>query len=265
MKFPIEKVNCMTAGLTSWSVLDGKRIVNGDVDALEMILKAYSVICGEKTKQRLVNAIVGCGVKDYVPEDEAYAFGVNYSDTPIRGRHYVYLWFDATGELFYIGKGQYDRVSNIRQRSDTFRARADGGYYRVLAYRMDEIYALDLERVLIWEALLSGKDLLNADCGYGADAIRYCKRDRDALLWYWDREGTIGRFSELTGIEVIYDARNDDLVDVIDERSVWHSWGSKRSRTNDPRVQEESRLAEEKKRKERDRRAQYRAKKQEGA
>ncbi len=251
MKFDSEKVCGATAGLGCYYRGDVSdivsQVISGDGEALEIILKSFLGICGDKTKQRLRDVIDGSRFMGLSADSDLTRHGVDYSDTPIRGRHYVYCWFDFTGELFYIGKGKGDRATNLYSRSSEFKARAEGGCCRYVAYNLDEIYAFDLEQILIWEALFSGKQLLNVDGGNGAMAIQYCRHDRDALLWYWDREGTIGRFSELTGIEVIYDARNTDVNEKIDSRKTW--WEGFTERTNDPVVLEEMRRAEEKKRK----------------
>jgi hypothetical protein len=117
---------------------------------------------------------------------------------------------------------------------------------------MDEIYAFDLEQILIWESVFAGKKLLNADGGNGIEAIQYCKCDRDVLLWYWDHEGTIGRFSELTGIEVIYNARSKNKREAIESRCMWwdtSKWGPE---TNDPFILEALRKEEERKQKQRE-------------
>ena len=259
MKFDVEKVNSATAGLClSLSPSDALAILNGSVETLEIVLKAYSSTCGEKTKQRLRDAIDKYGSAHDSSSDFAIG-GVDYSDTPIRGRHYVYLWFDSAGELFYIGKGLYGRARDLHSRKPEFREKAESGSCKYVAYNMDEIYALDLERILIWEAISAGRQLLNVDGGNGLDAIQYCKRDRDALLWYWNHEGTVSRFSELTGIPVIYDARNIDVAGAIDSRQKW--WGEWGQRTNDPAVLEVQRKTEEKKRKQREYQANRRAKK----
>lgn len=254
MKFNSEKISCTTAGL---GILEStvRRIgTSGNTVDLECVLRSYSGICGEQTKKRLVEAIMG-RESNFV-KDDIHA-GVDYSDTPIRGRSYVYLWFDSDGELFYIGKGTYSRASDIRQRSAEFQKKAEGGHYVYVAYNMDEVYALDLERVLIWEVLLSGRHLLNVSCGSGADAIRYCKNDRDGLLWYWDHEGTIDCFSKLTEIEIIYDARDKDLNEILDERYIWWSEYYHELKTNDSAIIEEMARLEEKKRRQREYRREY--------
>ena len=251
MKFDSDKVNGATAGLCLVSKDTGEAAINGNIEALVCILRAYSFTCGEKTKRKLIAAITG---RHFDPSPEYKEFvrcGVDYSDTEIRGCHYVYLWFDSNGELFYIGKGIHERANNMYRRSAEFQERAKGGCCRYIAYNMDEIYALDLERILIWEAAFSGKQLLNVNGGNGVEAVQYCKYDRDALLWYWNHEGVIDRFSELTGIDVIYDARNANISEAVDSRRVWwERWGEQR--TNDPKILEELRKAEEKKQKRRE-------------
>lgn len=263
MKFDIDKVNGRTAGICTWVTADNTGIINGDVEILEALLRSYALVCGDKTKQRLCNAINRPHSNGLNGMGDLASHGVDYSDTPIRGLHYVYLWFDANGELFYIGKGSYGRATDTRSRKQDFREKAEGGQCKFVAYNIDEIYALDLERILIWEAALSGKQLLNVDGGSGMDAIQYCKQDRDALLWYWDHEGTIGRFAELTKIQVIYDARNAHhnrcLFDAIDGRRVW--WENRERLTNNPEVLEFDKKWEEKKQKEKEARAARRLKK----
>lgn len=263
MKFDIDKVNGRTAGLCTWIPADNTAIINGDVEILEVLLKEYSHICGKKTKQRLCDAINRRSVNTIDENSDLASKGIDYSDTPIRGLHYVYLWFDANGELFYIGKGSYGRATDMRSRKQEFREKAEGGQCKFVAYNIDEIYALDLERILIWEAVIAGKQLLNVDGGGGMDAIQYCRQDRECLLWYWDHEGTIGCFSELAGIQVIYDARiayqNRCLFDAIDKRKVW--WGMRERLTNNPDVLEYERKLAEKEQKQRELRAARRLKK----
>lgn len=263
MKFDIDKVNGKTAGICTWIPADNTGIVNGNVELLEALLRSYALVCGDKTKQRLCNAINRPHSNMINDMGDLANHGIDYSDTPIRGLHYVYLWFDANGELFYIGKGMYNRATDIRNRKQEFRDKAEGGHCKFVAYNMDEIYALDLERILIWESVFAGKQLLNVDGGGGIDAIQYCRQDRESLLWYWDHEGTIGRFSELTEIQVIYDARNAYqnrcLFDAIDERKVW--WEDREQLTNNPNVLEYERKLAEEKQKQRELRAARRLKK----
>ena len=149
MKFDIDKVSGRTAGLTTWISVDSTEILNGNVEFLEALLKSYALICGDKTKQRLCNAINRPHSNMINGMGDLASRGIDYSDTPIRGLHYVYLWFDANGELFYIGKGMYNRATDIRNRKQEFRDKAATGYCKYVAYNMDEIYALDLERILI--------------------------------------------------------------------------------------------------------------------
>lgn len=263
MKFDIEKVNGRTAGLITWIPAGSAEIINGNVKFLEALLESYAFICGEKTKQRLCNAINKPHSNIINDVSGLSLYGVDYSDTPIRGLHYVYLWFDANGELFYIGKGAYGRATDMRSRKQKFRDRAEGGQCKFVAYNIDEVYALDLERILIWEAAAAGKQLLNIDGGNGVDAIQYCRHDRDALLWYWDHEGTIARFSELTELQVIYDARNmhqsKELLDAIDSRQIW--WEERDGLSNNPKVLEAERKHEEMKQKAQEARAARRLKK----
>lgn len=263
MKFDIDKVNGRTAGLHTWIPANNEAIINGDVDVLVALLKDYSHICGEKTKQRLCDAINRINVNAIDKSSDLAKQGIDYSDTPIRGVHYVYLWFDSSGELFYIGKGMYNRATDMRSRKSEFREKADGGHCKYVAYNMDEIYALDLERILIWEAAAAGKPLLNVDGGDGMEAIKYFKSDRDALLYYWNREGTIDRFSELTGIQAIYNVRDIPVNEAIDERKCW--WDRPGQQTNDPTILESQRKAEEAKRKQREYQAARRAKKKQEA
>lgn len=259
MRFDVDKVNGQTAGLGCYYHSDLSDVINGDVEALVTILKSYSSICGDKTKQRLRDAIDGSRFLGLGGDSAFTRDGIDYCDTPIRGRHFVYLWFDSDGELFYIGKGKERRATNMYSRSAEFREKAEGGCCKYVAYNLDEIYAFDLERILIWEALFSGKQLLNIDGGNGAEAILYCKHERDALLCYWNHEGTIDRFSELTGITVVYDARSLSLDEAIDSRRVW--WEGNWVKTNDPSVLEELRKTEERRQKQREYQANRRTKK----
>lgn len=259
MKFDIDKVNGRTAGLCTWIPSDNAAIINGDVEVLVALLKDYSHICGAKTKQRLCDAINRISVNAIDENSDLAKQGVNYSDTPIRGVHYVYLWFDSSGELFYIGKGMYNRATDMRSRKPEFREKAEGGRCRYVAYNMDEIYALDLERILIWEAAFAGKPLLNVDGGDGMEAIQYFKHDRDALLYYWNREGAIDCFSELTGIQAIYNVQNMQVNEAIDERKCW--WDRPGQQTNDPIVLAAQRKANEMKQKQREYQAARMAKK----
>lgn len=262
MKFDIDKVNGRTAGICTWITADNTAIINGDVEVLVALLKAYSHICGKKTKQRLCDVINRRSVNAIDENSDIAKRGIDYSDTPIRGLHYVYLWFDASGELFYIGKGIYGRAEDLRSRKPEFQEKATGGHCKYVAYNLDEIYALDLEQILIWEAAFAGKSLLNIDGGSGMDAIQYLKNDRDALLYYWNREGTIDRFSQLTGIQAIYNIQNMQSAQVneaIDERKCW--WDRPGQETNDPNILEAKKKAEELKQLQREYRAARRTKK----
>lgn len=246
MKFHAEKVNSSTAGLF---ILTGtlEWVGRGDVDSLISIIRSYSSVCGEETRQKMMDAIL----KEPRSFDEKYRYGIDYSDTPIRGISYVYLWFDCKGELFYIGKGKHNRVEDKIKRSDEFLQRAEGGYYRILAYNMDEIYALDLEAILILEATYAGRNLVNVKSLDGMLAVQYCTQDRDALLWYWNHFGAITRFSELTGIEAIYNIEGKCARDAIDSRWRWYA-NYDHPKTNDTKVLEKQRKTEERRKKQRE-------------
>lgn len=73
MKFDIEKVNGQTAGLFIISESTGTAIINGNVEMLESVLRSYSHICGEKTKRRLIDAIIG---RQLVISRMGFAFSV---------------------------------------------------------------------------------------------------------------------------------------------------------------------------------------------
>ena len=250
MKFHAEKVNGSSAGLfLIKDVVDA--VGEGDVDSLISIIREYSRICGKETRQKMVDAITNSSNDFDKHEIEEYSEGIDYSDTQIRGISYVYLWFDCRGELFYIGKGKYRRAEDKIGRSDEFLQRAEGGYYRVVAYNLDEIYALDLETILILEATFAGRKLVNINGSDGISAVQYCTVDRDALLWYWDHWGAIAKFSELTGIEVLYNAEDKCVYDAIDSRWYWYA-NYDHPKTNDPKILEEQRKVEEKKRKARE-------------
>lgn len=250
MKFPVEKVNTGSAGLF-FSKDMVEAVGKGDVDSLIHIIREYSSICGKETRQKMVDAIVSSSRDFDKHEIEEYSVGIDYSDTPIRGISYVYLWFDFEGELFYIGKGKHCRATDKKGRSDEFVQRAKGGCYRVVAYNLDEIYALDLETILIWEATLAGRKLVNINGSDGISAVQYCTTDRDALLWYWDHWGTITKFSELTGIDVLYNTEGKCVYDAIDSR--WHWYANyDHPKTNDPKILEKQRKVEEKKQKARE-------------
>ena len=259
MKFHAERVNCSSVGLF---IVDGtlRRVYEGDVDALISIIRSYSRVCGEKTRRRMMEAIEveSCPMAEW--EIERYRHGIDYSDTPIRGTSYVYLWFDSRGKLFYIGKGTHDRVEDRVGRSDEFMRRAEGGYYRIVAYHLDENYALDLEAILILEATYVGIELVNIKSLDGMLAVQYCTKDRDALLWYWDHWGAVTRFSELTGITVIYNVIDKGVRDAIDSRWFWYA-NYNHPKTNDPKIIEELCKVEEKKRKQREYQARRRAQK----
>lgn len=250
MKFHIEKVNSRSRGLFLMQThLEG--VCSGDVDSLIYIIREYSRVCGDKTRQKMMDAILdGAHVSDEC-EIEKYRYGIDYSDTPLRGRSYVYLWFDCRGELFYIGKGTGDRVEDKARRSAEFVQRSEGGYYRIVAYNLEETHALDLESILILEATFAGRKLVNDKSLDGMLAVQYCTADRDALLWYWDHWGTIAKFSELTGIEVLYNAEDKRVDDAIDARWWWYA-DHAHPKTNDPKILEEHRRVEEKKKKARE-------------
>lgn len=260
MKFHSEKVNARSFGLF---ILESelKCVAECDVDALISIIRAYAPICGEKTRQRMIEAIVKASPPLDESEIEKYCHGIDYSETPLRGKSYVYLWFDNQGKLFYIGKGRGNRVADEVSRNDEFMRRAAGGYYRIVAYNLNEIYALDLEAILILEATLAEAKLVNIQSLDGMAAVRYCTKDRDALLWYWDHWGVIANFSELTGIEVIYNVEGKEVREAIDSRWIWYA-NYNHPKTNDPKIKEEQRKVEEKKKKAREYQARRRAQKQ---
>lgn len=211
-----------------------------DIDLFVSILWSVSRDVGEETRKRLRAAIVS------PPTDDNVDMGVRFWDTPIYGDSYVYLWFDLHGELFYVGKGCWNRAWAIKQRSAEFQEKAASGYCKILASNLAEDYALDLEKIIIMEAVRCGKKLLNKTGGGAIDAVQYCSGDRDHLLWYWDHLGVISRFSELTKQPVYYDARVY-RKGALDERAVWwDTFGA--VKTNDPVVLAE--IEKERKRKE---------------
>lgn len=213
---------------------------NVDIDWFISILKRVSRDVGEETRRRMRSAIVSSSV------DDGADMGVPFWDTPIYGRSYVYLWFDLYGNLFYVGKGQWTRAWDVKQRSAAFQEKAASGYCKILASHLAEDYALDLEKIIIMEAVRCGKQLLNKTAGDGIDAVQYCSGDRDHLLWYWDHLGVISRFSELTKTPVHYDARVY-REGALGERAVWwNTFGE--VKTNDPVVLAE--IEKERKRKE---------------
>lgn len=226
-----------------------------DIEEFLVLLGNVSREVGAETRERLLGAV-------QPPRYERVDGGstVLFSDTPVYGNFYVYLWFDENGELFYIGKGSWDRVNDLRSRSDEFRKRAEGGRYEILAAKLRESYALDLEKVLIMEAIYAGKNLLNRKSGDAEDGIRYCSGDRDYLLWYWNHLGVIDRFSVLTGIDSYYDARGGGAA-ALENRSVW--WRKDHPRVNNPKILAEIREAEEKDRIRKEKARVYRAKKKE--
>jgi len=230
MKFVENKRSADSAGvyLSDWEI---KGITNGDVTTLCRVLESFSAVCGEKTRKKMIAAINKRPLPKEAEGDE-YRGAIDYSDTPLRGRHYIYLWFDSDGEIFYIGKGEGNRATNLSQRSNLFKEKAVGGKCIILAYNIDEIYALDLEKILILESVVCGKQIINVKSGSGVDAVQYCTKDRHALLWYWNHVGVVDRFSKLIGENILYDATNSELYETLDERHIWWEY-HKEIRTND--------------------------------
>lgn len=216
-----------------------------DIDYLVHLLKNVSWQVGDETKARLHAAIEKRKIRDLEQDGR-----ISFRDTPVFGRFYVYLWFDSRGELFYVGKGSGNRAESVVGRSDDFKAKAAGGYYKILADEMNEGYALDLEKVLLLECALQERRLVNREYGDAVDAIRYCSGDREGLLYYWDHLGVISRFSELTGIPVFYDARGG-VRDATDDRHIW--WEPHEDvKTNKPEALDEIKRDETRKRKRRE-------------
>lgn len=227
-----------------------------DIDYLVSILRDVSWQVGDKTRERMRSAIKGpCNMP---PQDGR----ISFCDTPVFGDSYVYLWFDLAGDLFYIGKGTGNRVESLQGRSAEFKKKAASGYYKILADDMNEGYALDLEKVLLFECARQGKKLTNHAYGDALEGIQYCSSDRDGLLYYWDHLGVIARFSELTGMTVHYDARNFALRDVLDDRHIW--WNMYRDvKVNDPEILAKMQKEEEQNRKRREKAREYARKRRE--
>lgn len=218
-----------------------------DIDYFIRLLKNVTYNVGEETRKKLHDVIDSVSNHGYVSYGDDV---IQFQDTPIYGRFYVYLWFDENGDLFYIGKGSDARVVDLRNRSELFCEKAKNGRCEIIAANMNEGYALDLENILILESKRLGLTLLNNKSCDGLDAVEYCTRDRDHLLWYWDHLGVITRFSELCGMNIWYDARGYS-GDALDERCVW--WESHRNiKTNNPEILEAMRKSEEKKEKQRE-------------
>lgn len=233
-----------------------------DIDHFVGILRSVSMRVGEATRERLHNTIQSASGK-LQTEDE-----IPFWDTPIYGEFYVYLWFDLNGELFYIGKGIGNRAENMCQRSAEFKDKAASGYYKILASHLNEDYALDLEKILIMEAVRCGKNLLNRTGGDAIDAVHYCSGDRELLLWYWDYLGVISRFSELTGTKVFYYTEGVRVwsgysVSALDGRVAWWGYSEMHPETNDPKRLTVIREVEEKERKRKEKARMYQQKRRE--
>lgn len=228
-----------------------------DVDCLIQILKNISWQVGDETRERLQSAI-------RPPRHERPQDGrISFLDTPFFGHFYVYLWFDLSGELFYIGKGTGNRSESQQGRSAEFKEKAASGYCKILADGMSEDYALDLEKILLLECALQRKPLANLMNGDAVDAMEYCSGDREALLWYWNRLGVISRFSELTGIDVFYDATSNRVAsdysetNALGERCVWWEWSDRHPNTNNPQRLAEIQAEEERKQRQKEKRREY--------
>lgn len=228
-----------------------------DINGLIRILENVSWQVGDETRERLRSAIKP-------PRYELPLDGrISFRDTPIFGRFYVYLWFDLSGNLFYIGKGTGNRYESTWGRSAEFKKKAASGCCKILADDMSEDYALDLEKILLLECALQRKPLANQMYGDAVDAMEYCSCDREVLLWYWNRLGVISRFSKLTGIDVFYDATGNTKgsdyseTNALDERVVWWGYFDRHPETNDPKRLAEIGMAEEVKRKRKEQNREY--------
>jgi hypothetical protein len=243
--------------------LERNDLPDAGVDFLVRILKNVSRQVGDETRERLRAAIMPPQYE--LPKDGR----ISFRDTPVFGHFYVYLWFSLSGDLFYIGKGTGNRAESLQGRSAEFKEKAASGYCKILADDMSEDYALDLEKILLLECALQKKSLANRMNGDAADAMEYCSGDRDVLLWYWNRLGVISRFSELTGINVFYDATGNRVASdfskssALDERLVWWRYYNMHPETNDPRILNEIRAAEEKKQRQKEKRREYARKRKE--
>lgn len=220
-----------------------------DIDYLVRLLESASWQVGDETREIMIAAINKHRRKR--PQDGR----ISFCDTPVFGNHYVYLWFDSEGKLFYIGKGTGNRAESLQGRNAEFKEKAEGGCYKILAGDMDEGYALDLEKILLLECASQRKPLVNKMNGDAVDALEYCSGDREVLLWYWDHLGVISRFSELTGIDVFYDVKRN--TDALEERTAWWGHSDMHPKTNDPKRLAEIRAAEEKKQRQKARRREY--------
>ena len=229
-----------------------------DIDYLVRILENVSWWVGDETRERMRLAIKE--PRCARPQDGR----ISFRDTPVFGHFYVYLWFDLSGDLFYIGKGTGNRAESLQGRSAEFKKKAAGGYYKILADGLNEGYALDLEKILLLECARQRKPLTNRMNGDAVDAVQYCSGDREGLLYYWNHLGVISRFSELTGISVYYDARDRSPFDALDDRRVW--WETHfDQKVNDPKVLDEIQRAEERKQKQKEKRREYARKRREKA
>ena len=230
MDFDISKKSFKTMGVHSLCKEDElvEYVVEGRDYALYNFLESFSRVCGEETRSQMI-AYINKGARKHIDTEDG---AISFADTPLRGDRYIYLWFDGEGELFYIGKGYHERVTNLYQRSDEFKRRASeaGAKHVILAKEIDDCYALDLEKILIWEAAMQGCNLLNLSYSNGRDALFYY-RERDVLLWYWNGLGLIDEFSELIGREVVYDLRGKEY----DEEAILgkRRWYGERYLTND--------------------------------
>lgn len=91
-------------------------------------------------------------------------FSVDFSNDLYKlGDGYVYAYITNNGELFYIGCGQSDRVCNIHNRSESFKAIYKlGACPYVLASRVHKTCAEDIETLCIWVAQMNGCMLENS-------------------------------------------------------------------------------------------------------